>query len=133
MAGRRPKPTALKILKGTARKSRLNVKEPQPKGCDITKCPAWLCSEGKKEWKRLASSLKESGILTELDTSAFAVLCQMRGEYIEGTKNKEPVSMAHVTQMRLLAAEFGLTPSSRSKVEAVPLEVESDDDPWSEF
>jgi len=32
--------------------------------------------------------------------------------------------------MRLMAGEFGLTPSSRSKVEAVPVEVVPEDDPW---
>ena len=132
MAGRRPKPTALKVIKGTARKSRLNPKEPQASEGDFSKCPSWLCSEGKKEWKRMSGKLKDAGVLTELDRTAFTVLCQMWGEYVEGTINKEPVSMAHITQMRLMASEFGLTPSSRSKVEAVPIET-LEHDPWDDL
>ena len=132
MAGRRPKPTVLKIIKGTARKSRLNPKEPQVIEGDFRKCPSWLCSEGQKEWKRISGKLKGTGILTELDRTAFTVLCQMWGEYVEGTKNKEPVSMAHITQMRLMAGEFGLTPSSRSKVEGIE-PVSNELDPWDDL
>lgn len=133
MAGRRPKPTALKILFGTDRKSRLNQKEPQPKEANLAQCPIWLCVEGKKEWRRLARKLKDVGILSELDMTAFTVYCQMWGEYIAGIKANEPVSMAHVTQMRLMAAEFGLTPSSRSRVVAVDLLQPKANDPWDDL
>lgn len=50
MAGRKPKPTALKKLEGNPGKRKLNTKEPIPaKG--MLNCPEWLLPEAKKEWE----------------------------------------------------------------------------------
>ena len=66
MAGRKPKPTALKKLEGNPGKRKLNTKEPVPeKG--MPDCPKWLLSEAKVEWNRLCKKLSEMGVLTEID------------------------------------------------------------------
>lgn len=52
--GRKPKPTALKVLEGNPGKRQLNVVEPKPRN-KAPKCPAWLDAEAKKEWRRLAN------------------------------------------------------------------------------
>ena len=71
MAGRKPKPTALKKLEGNPGKRKLNTKEPMPeKG--MPDCPKWLLPEAKEEWKRLCQKLSEMGVLTESDMAAFA-------------------------------------------------------------
>ena len=45
MAGRKPKPTAIKKLEGNPGKRKLNTKEPIPaKG--MPECPQWLLAEG---------------------------------------------------------------------------------------
>ena len=68
--GRKPKPTAMKLLEGNPGKRPLNVHEPiPPKG--TVKCPAWLLPEAKKEWKRLAPALEAMGVLTMADQTAF--------------------------------------------------------------
>ena len=74
--GRKPLPTALKVLEGDRGKGRrpINKEEPTPPQENV-KCPAWLMPEAKKEWKRLAPSLIAMGILTEHDMEAFAGLC----------------------------------------------------------
>lgn len=72
------------------------------------------------------------GVITEFDFAVFATYCQMFGEYVQGCKKKTPVSVAHITQMRLYMIELGLTPSSRSKVSAVKTE-EKTEDPWDTF
>ena len=47
MAGRKPKPTAVKKLEGNPGKRKLNSKEPVPaKG--IPACPDWLMPEAKR-------------------------------------------------------------------------------------
>ncbi len=130
--GRKPIPTALKLIQGTLRKERINKHEPDIK-TKMPACPAWLNVEAKKEWKRLIKELNKYGIATGFDFIALATLCQMWGEYIEGAKVGEPVGAAHVTQMRLLLVEFGMTPSSRSKVEAVEVLEPDAYDPWNEF
>ena len=50
MAGRKPKPTALKKLEGNPGKRKLNTKEPVP-GKGMPDCPKWLLPEAKKELK----------------------------------------------------------------------------------
>ena len=52
MAGRKPKPTALKKLEGNPGKRKLNTKEPMP-GKGMPDCPKWLFPEAKKEWERV--------------------------------------------------------------------------------
>ena len=67
MAGRKPKPTALKVLEGDRGKGRrpLNEHEPIPPRGGV-KCPSWLLPEAKKEWKRLAASLEAEEELSDL-------------------------------------------------------------------
>jgi phage terminase small subunit len=73
--GRKPKPTALKVLEGNPGKRPLNEKEPQPKR-QAPRCPSWLEPEAKKEWKRMAKTLEAIGVLTQVDKAAFAGYCQ---------------------------------------------------------
>ena len=53
--GRKPLPTALKVLEGDRGKGRrpINQNEPAPPQKNV-KYPDWLMPEAKKEWKRLA-------------------------------------------------------------------------------
>lgn len=82
MAGRKPKPTALKELEGNPGKRKMNTKEPVPdKG--MPACPKWLLPEAKKEWERLAKLMNQMGVLTQVDHGGvcciLSVLCQMEG------------------------------------------------------
>ena len=73
MAGRKPKPAAVKKLEGNPGKRKLNTKEPNP-GKGMPDCPAWLLPEAKTEWIRLSEKLNQMGVLTEIDRSAFALI-----------------------------------------------------------
>lgn len=75
MAGRKPKPTALKKLEGNPGKRKLNTKEPVL-GKGMPDCPKWLLPETKREWERLCVKLSEMGVLTEIDMAAFTAYCQ---------------------------------------------------------
>lgn len=132
--GRKPKPTALKVLEGNPGKRPLNSKEPKPKTTRL-KCPEWLEEEAKKEWKRLAKPLQQMGVLTEVDLMPFAGYCQAYARWKEaeefitkhGSIVKTPsgywqqvpqVSIAQ-TNLKLMVKvgeQFGLTPSSRSRL-----------------
>ena len=66
MAGRKPKPTAIKKLEGNPGKRKLNTKEPIPaKG--MPECPQWLLAEAKKEWERLADLMNQMNAECELN------------------------------------------------------------------
>ena len=132
--GRKPKPTALKLLEGNPGKRPINEHEPiPPKG--TVKCPTWLEPEAKKEWKRLAPSLEAMGVLTQADLTAFAGYCQAYARWKEaeefitqhGTIVKTPsgywqqvpqvsIAQTYLKIMNKFAEQFGLTPSSRSRI-----------------
>ncbi len=132
--GRKPKPTAMKVLEGNPGKRPLNLAEPHPEK-KLPDCPDWLEDEAKAEWERLAVPLYNIGLLTELDMAAFASYCQAYARWKEAeefisqhgsiVKTKTgywqqvpQVSIARANQAMMLkaAAEFGLTPSARSRI-----------------
>ena len=143
--GRKPKPTALKILEGNPGKRPLNELEPKPEK-QAPSCPSWLEPEAKKEWRRMAKTLESIGILTEIDKAAFAGYCQAYARWKEaemfltkhGTIFKTPsgyiqqvpqVSIAetYLRVMKDFTSEFGLTPAARTRIQINTKEVESDD------
>lgn len=135
-SGPKPKPTAIKILEGNPGKRKLNEREPKPE-TGMPKCPEWLDPEAKKEWKRLAKAMHQMGVLTTVDRAAFASYCQAYARWKEAQHHideegsvimndkDQPVTSPWVNisdkankQMMHAAAEFGLTPSTRSRIVA---------------
>ena len=132
--GRKPKPTAVKVLEGHPGKRPLNMYEPVPEK-KAPECPSWLNDEAKAEWDRLADKMMNLGTLTEMDMAAFAGYCQSYArwkeaeEFIEkhGTIVKTPsgywqqvpqvsIAQTNLKVMLKFCSEFGLTPSSRSRM-----------------
>lgn len=132
--GRKPKPTAVKILEGNPGKRALNEREPSPEK-KAPSCPKWLEKEAKKEWRRLASKMEQIGILTEVDMAAFAGYCQCYSRWKEneefisknGSLVRTPsgywmqvpqvsIAQQYMKQMERFAEQFGLTPASRSRL-----------------
>ena len=132
--GRKPKPTGLKVLEGNPGKRPINFAEPHPEK-KLPDCPEWLENEAKAEWKRLAVSLYNLGLLTELDMAAFASYCQAYARWKEAeefisqhgsiVKTKTgywqqvpqvSIAQTYLKIMNKAAAEFGLTPSARSRI-----------------
>ena len=132
--GRKPKPTAIKVLEGNPGKRPLNGAEPAP-AHKAPRCPSWLEAEAKREWKRMGRILEQMGLLTEMDMAAFAGYCQAYARWKEaeefisqhGTMVRTPngylqqvpqVSIAQ-TNMKIMlrfCEQFGLTPSARSRI-----------------
>lgn len=134
--GRKPTPTAVKVLEGNPGKRSLNTQEPKPEK-KAPRCPAWLEDEAKKEWKRMAKQLEQLGILTEIDMAAFAGYCQAYARWKEaeefitqhGAIVKTPsgywqqvpqvsIAQTYLKIMNRFCEQFGLTPSSRSRIVA---------------
>ena len=143
------KPTQLKVLQGTARKSRL-TNEPKPKPA-APKCPDWLSKEAKRKWKELAPKLEKLGLLTELDGEQLAALCthwsiiqqaakdiKERGILIpsareDGALVKNPalqVLRDNSMAFSKYAGHFGLDPVSRGRIN---LSDEKEKDDFEEF
>jgi phage terminase small subunit len=113
MRGRKPKPTALKLLEG-CRADRVNVFEAVlPPGSVVA--PDWLEGLAKEHWDEIAPLLASSGILTAGDRAALAVLCD---EYRRW--RTDPDDTKSRDRYRRMLVELGLTPSSRSRIKAQP-------------
>lgn len=143
MRGRKPKPTEVKKLNGNPGKRALNKKEPKPASV-VPRCPAHLPAVGKAEWRRITKELRVLGLLSRIDRAALVAYCQAWADYINAVENIETqgaviisdkggmyqnpwVGIKNNALNRLvkIAAEFGMTPSSRSRVSS---EKPDDDD-----
>ena len=132
--GRKPKPTALKVLEGNPGKRPLNDREPVPPRAAL-KCPAWLLPGAKKEWKRLAPALEAMGVLTMADLTAFEGYCQAYARWKEaeafitqhgsifqtpsGYVQQVPqvsIAQQNLKIMQSFCSEFGLTPATRARI-----------------
>lgn len=138
MAGRKPVPTEVKKLKGTLQPCRTNKREPKLEVSSIPP-PSFLGEIAKQEWLRMVPLLTTMGVLTEADGSALAVYCVQYERFVTAEnylKNSEliitttngneiqntmlGISNRAAELMRKFLTEFGLTPSSRTKVSAMP-------------
>jgi P27 family predicted phage terminase small subunit len=136
MRGRKPLPSNVVRLRGNPGRRRMNDAEPKP-AAKIPSCPACLGEVARKEWLRLGKELAELGLLTGLDRNMLAAYCQAHALWAEavssieryGTMVKSPngypmqspyvaVANKQVEIMGRIAAEFGMTPSSRSRIRA---------------
>lgn len=137
MRGRKPKPTALRLLQGNPGKRRINTNEPKPPAVETIDPPATLDGEARAEWERRAPQLLAVGLLTEVDLPAFLMYCQSWGRLQDaeaklkstGEVVKTPSGYPVINPFRTIAnkaltqcqqfwAEFGMMPSSRSRVGA---------------
>src|SRR5438093_11519721 len=80
MAGRRPKPTAIKLLEGNPGKRKLNHREPRP-ALGLPPCPKSLRGVARKAWGEIGSQLVLMRVMTTSDAPALELLCRAYGEY----------------------------------------------------
>jgi len=134
-------PTEIKKQRGTLRKDRLNPNEPVLPSV-LPPIPSWLSEDGQKAFSELSTLLHDMSVLTQADQIALTLLCDAYSEYkkakeivnklgatidiISREGNSKPtirpeVQIANQSFVRIfqLLKEFGLTPSSRAKVNAM--------------
>lgn len=75
MAGRPPKPTALKVIEGNRGKRATNKQEPDPTYLADLEPPAWLAKPAKEVWNEVAPKLAAAKLLTEVDVQMLAMGC----------------------------------------------------------
>ena len=149
MKGRKPKPTALKILSNNPGKRPLNKAEPKyPTLGD--KPPEFLGDIAQEEWRRVFPMLSAAKVIKAPEAALLTAYCEAfetyqraadmsRGKgFIVKAPNGCPMisplftvlSRARADMVRLMA-ELGITPSSRSRVQAEQDEGD-DGNPFSE-
>lgn len=137
--GQKPLPTQIKLLRGTFRKDRARGSEPKV-GVEVPRCPKELSPDAKREWRRIAPELARLGLLTRIDGTMLALYCDSYARWLEaqqavqkfGAVIKSPsgfpmqspylaIANKALDQMRQLLQEFGMSPSSRTRVSVVPM------------
>lgn len=125
MPGPGKKPTALKVLAGNPGKKPLPAGEPKWTPCDLS-APEWLSAESAERWKPLAEALDANGMLTAANRELLAGYVSMLTAFIQkGRETGEP-DLKLMQQIRLVAREFGFTPSSQAGISA-PGKAKADD------
>lgn len=148
MQGRKPSPTVLKLITGNPGKRALPANEPQLKAIR-PKAPRHLSQSAKKQWQVVARQLADAKVLTALDTHALALYCEAYERYQQANEQirkfgvvvKAPsgfpvqspflaIANKALEQMTKLMTEFGMTPSSRTRVSTAG---NADEDPMEAF
>lgn len=147
--GRKPIPTALHILRGNPSKKNLDgLNEPTSK-VEVPRTPPLLSPIAKKHFPKIAKQLADAKIMTKLDTDALAMYCEAYAkwyaaneelktcDWITLTDNGYPMQSPWLTvsnqafnQMKAMLTEFGLTPSSRTRVQMIKSDG-NEKDPWN--
>ncbi len=133
--GPKPTPTAVLEQRGAWRAaSRKAAGEPQVTLCDQP-APEWMSIEARPYWEEIAPILVDMGVLAAGDRMALALMCDQLAGYVTarrkvkregsvctsatGAPYQHPaVGVANKCWANVvkLAAEFGLTPASRTGV-----------------
>lgn len=86
MAGRRPKPTAIKELQGNPGHRPLNDKElVAPKG--EPEMPKGMLPAARREWKQIVPLLMRLGVLSNIDGKALAAYCDTYAHWEKARKD----------------------------------------------
>lgn len=132
------KPSALKLVQGTARASRMNGSEPEPElvSADIAETPpAHLSARSAAVWREVAPMLRSIQVLTVADLLALEVLCDQVADYRHARAQvgddfvgHSPKTGAQMLNQWLVAAQmtakhaeqlmsrFGMDPQSRARL-----------------
>jgi P27 family predicted phage terminase small subunit len=137
--GRKPVPQVLQLIRGNPSKRPLRS-EPLPALPTHLEPPEFLLDEAKAEWRRVGPELLALGLLTVLDLAMFEAYCQSfarwqlaelelakaGGQLVVKTPRGSEVMnpLLHVARdaaaaMLRYAVEFGMTPSSRTRLGSV--------------
>ena len=135
--GPRPTPTTTLRLRGSWR-ANTRPGEPRPELSTPT-CPDHLTTAAQDEWKRIVPQLERLGLLSQLDRAALALYCVAYGRWATAEKDLAVLGLVVKTkdgnliqnpylwianraakQMHEMLAEFGMTPSSRTRLSVTP-------------
>jgi len=143
--GRKPKPTALRLLEGNPGKRPLPADEPKP-GLVVPRCPPELSDEAKREWRRVTGEFAALGMVSRLDRAGLATYCEAWAHWLDAQEKLRKfgvviqgkggraipspylsVARQSFREMLALLSEFGMTPAGRTRVASQPAPQPSDD------
>ncbi len=145
LRGRKPTPSTLSFIRGNPGKRPPKQDEPKPPA-EMPQCPEHLDDRAKEKWKVLAPEIFDLGILTKIDGDLFAAFCQEFSfwqDALERLKKLKPTKAARYSPtnrslikaaraaeaaMNRLGVEYGITASSRTRIQATPPNLDEEKD-----
>ena len=112
---RQRKPAALKLMQGTDQPCRRREEVAFPLVTEAEP-PDWLINAfAINEWHDRVEQLTTTGVLTTADLTSLVIYCNLVARAkMKFDAGSAPTS-AEVNQLRMMAGEFGLSPTTRSK------------------
>jgi len=157
MKGRKPKPTAMKLLSGTAQPCRTNKKDlAMPVVTKVPPPPKWFTPLAKKIYKDTTRHLTAARVLNSVDLEMLIAYCSEYSNYLEIMQKFSPgkhgdpaeeeriiktqtkqgmmqqvnplfkMAQSSLEKAKAIGVEFGLTPSSRAKVNPIKQDEEDE-------
>ena len=137
--GPKPLPANVHLLRGNASKLPMHqLRDGIAPPVEIPNQPRHLKGAALKEWKRITVELEKLGLISQIDRAALAMYCTAWGRYVDAEEKLLELGesgMVDVTpngfqvqgvwlniankamdQCKSFLAEFGMSPSSRSRV-----------------
>lgn len=133
--GRRPKPGVMKILAGVPGKRPVRGMSWGAPQRHIPHPPKVVKGKARSAWRRLAPKLYAAGLLRNLDVEALACLCVLWSRFEEAQEKVETFGLVmtapsgvmypspfavivrqSIKDMKSYLIEFGITPSSATKI-----------------
>ncbi len=152
MPSNKPEPSAITKLKGNPGRKKINKDEPKYEKAEES-APKDLDKNGRELWNKLMKQVREQGVLTKCDEALLFRYCEEWSTYkraLKELKKKENkdlmvkaksgylspnpyISMKRESSriMKSLESELGFSPTSRTKVAAVP--TKPDDDKYAQL
>jgi P27 family predicted phage terminase small subunit len=140
MAGRPPKPSALKLIEGNKGKRAPNKQEPDPAYLNDLSAPEWMPDGARKVWDEIVPHLRLARMLSTVDVPMLAMGCCSIDEYRQASKLADKrllvkgqndagfptlnpaliiKSMAFKQAMAVFQ-QFGMSPAARTRIAIQP-------------
>ena len=141
MRGRKPTPTALKLVCGNP--GRRPIEKTVQPAVEPPPCPDHLTADAKAEWRRTLPELLKLRLISAIDMAALAMYCQSYARWVHAERkmaeleaqaeagyviespNGFPVQSpwlaianAAMEKCKSFMVEFGMSPSSRARIGA---------------
>lgn len=140
-SGRRPQPTALKMLRGNPGKRQPNQLEPRPPSDGEPAKPKGLSADAAEVWDEIAPVLLYMRTLTPADAEPFARMCELTVTARASSMRKAEPGFEYfsesgqvhgairlerdtATALRPYYEYFGMTPSARARIQVAPQKEE---------
>lgn len=135
--GQKPQPTQMRVIRGNPGK-RAMPKNEAKSDIHSGRCPPGLSKEARRHWRKVSKQLIDSKLMTKLDEDALVLYCEAYARWSNANKEIEKYGMVvnspsgypiqspflaisnkAFEQMKAILVEFGMTPSSRTRVSPV--------------